>query len=291
MRSPPPDDCPFWRSFGPCLLLAMFLPMGPLAGCANTAGGAGGTGGVGSAPIPLTCWSNFVDGVLAPLAWELTVTPTRIKSGEPFAANLDGVAVFNEAFLDAAQDLFPDGVLEVTLFDLRATVRVLEGATGDDEILRADSRLYEHQCAVGRAECDPENDLLGVPGRRGNADCLPLANNNPCGQTLLLPVSSGIGCEPGGVCERKMGQCVKNGFCITGDLRVELEGGLGEYTGPVGDVVFGWADSPPIEEQPNYDDMPGPLSFRLHVGDIPVALECVMGAVPPELPTFPIQTP
>jgi len=31
MRSPPPDDCPFWRSFGLWLLLAMSLPMGPLS--------------------------------------------------------------------------------------------------------------------------------------------------------------------------------------------------------------------------------------------------------------------
>jgi hypothetical protein len=219
-----------------------------------------------------------------------------IESGELFTAELDGVAVFDEAFLDTAQLLVSGGVKEVNLLGLNATVRVRSGATGDDVALTSDESI-PYECDEDRAECNPANDLPGVPGFRGNTDCQPEETSNQCGRFLLLPISTD--CAPGGVCAGlgKTGQCSVNDFCITGALRLELERARGEYTADSqGNVLFGWADEgtgAPIEGPPTFEDPTGPVGLRLGIGPLSVALECVMAAGTPgsALISFPIQTP
>jgi len=294
MRLPLPDDrclrlgTDISRGFGLPLLLTMSLMVGPLAGCANPP-----LEPTGSKAITVICRNSIV-GSPSLLDWELRVTTLPIESGEPFTAEFDGVAVFDEAFLDAAQLVV--GLKEVNLIDLKATVRVLEGATGDDVILTSELNTYE--CFSGGEECDPVNDdVTGVPGRRSNTDCQPEETTNPCGRFVPAPISTD--CDPGGVCAElgKMGQCSDNEFCITGDLRLELKRDWGEYTADSqGHVLFGWADEStgaPIEGPPTFEDPTGPLGVRLGVSILAVALECVMRSDKPdeELISFPIQTP
>jgi hypothetical protein len=284
----------------------MSLMMGPLAGCADLGsnGGAGGMAGVGGAGpsskiITVECRNSVTDAT-SPLAWELTVTVSAvsIESGELFPATLDGVVVFNESFLDLVQDMVPGGVQKANLVDLKATVHVRSGATGDDVTLTSELSTYE--CLFSSTECDPANDLPGVPGDVGNTDCEPEADTNPCGRSVLLPTSTD--CDSGGVCSelRKTGpesQCSDNGFCITGDLRLQLERDLGEYRADSqGNVLFGWADESTgatIEVMPKFEDPTGPIGLRVGVGPVLVALECVMGASTPDsaLISFPIHDP
>ena len=266
------------RGFGLPLLLTVSSLMGPLEGCANT--GSIADPDPESKHITLACQNNLTEDTSL-LDWELTVRPTQIESGEPFAADLDGVAVFDEAFLDAAQnlpDLIPGGVREVNLVDLNATVEVRLGATGPDVSLEVDPIPYK--CSIGRTECDPAND---VPGG-GNTECQPENDLNPCGRFIGLPTSDD--CDPGGVCAElgKEGQCSDNGFCITGDLLLELDGGLGGYTADSeGEVLFGWWENGSIEERPKFTDMTGPIGLRLGAGPFPVALECVMRDTTPDI--------
>jgi hypothetical protein len=298
MGLPLPDDrclrlgTDISRSFGLPLLLTMSLMMGPLAGCANP----GPTSP--SDIIPVICANSVVEDT-ALLDWELTVRTLPIESGELFTATLDGVAVFNETFLDAAQDVVEGGVKEVNLVDLNATVHVRSGATGADVILTIEPIPYK--CDEDRTECDPANDdVTGVPGRRSNTDCQPEETTNPCGRFVLVPSSTD--CASGGVCAdlRKTGpssQCERNGFCLTGDLRIELERASGDYTADSqGEVLFGWADESTgatIEEMPIFADPTGPIGLRVGIGPLLVALECTMGVDTPDsaLISFPIETP
>jgi hypothetical protein len=232
---------------------------------------------------------NSLTEALSILDWDLTVSTLAIESGKPFLAALEGVAVFDESFLDSAQDSLPGGVEEVNLVALNATVQVRSGATGDDVILSVEEVPY--RCDEDRAACDPANDLPSVPGARGNTDCIPENDFNPCGRFIRLPTSSD--CE---LCASlgKSGQCSNNGFCITGDLRLDLERESREYTADSqGNVLFGWAEGAAIEEMPVFEDPIGPVGFRLGVGAVPVALECVMPleTPPSALIALPIQTP
>ena len=128
------------RGFGLCLLLAMSLMIGPLAGCANTdppPGGMGGTGG--ASPVITVGCRNSVTAATSVLDWELTVSPTPIESGEPFTAALDGVALGNE-FIEGERALeaaFSEGSMNAQ--DLR---RRLQGIAR----IRADLR-YVHLSA------------------------------------------------------------------------------------------------------------------------------------------------
>jgi hypothetical protein len=145
--------------------------------------------------IPVACSARVVlpDGATleaaSRLSWELEVSPTRIQSGEPFTATLDGVVVVDETVLDLAQTAVPGGVTEVNLVDLNATVHVRSGAAGDDVTLTTEPIPY--RCDEGRAACDPaSDDLSGVPGRRSNTDCQPEETTNPCGRFVPMPTSS-----------------------------------------------------------------------------------------------------
>jgi hypothetical protein len=300
MRIPLPDDrCPrlgtgVSRCIGLPLPVMMFLLMGPLAGCANP--GSIEEADPESKVFTLACVTSTqgTDEAALLLDWELTVRPTLIEGGMPFAANLDGVARFDEAFLDLGQTVIEGGVKEVNAVTVNATVQVRSGATGADVILGLDPTLYPYRCDVGRTECDPNKDLPGVPGVRPNTDCQPEENLNPCGRFIGLPISDD--CDPGGICaERgKQKQCSLNRFCITGDLRVPLDGGLGEYTAASeGVVLFGWSEDGNIEAKPMYTDPVGPISLRLTFGPIRWAQECVMRATTPDedLISFTIETP
>jgi hypothetical protein len=227
------------------------------------------------------------------LDWELSVVPEPIVSGKPFSATLDGVAVFSEVYLDAAQSVFPGGVQEANLVNLHATVHVRSGAVGPDVLLTVEE--IPHVCSVDRTACDPTNDLPSVPGARGNSDCQPENQLNPCGRFVRLPISTD--CAADGVCATvsKTGpgsQCELNGFCITGGARLPLEEASGQYMANAeGDVLFGWADkstgatvqaSGPNEgtwilPEAIYEEPLGPNGVRITIGGIAAATECAMG--------------
>jgi hypothetical protein len=271
------------------LILLLFLAMEPAAGCAKIAPSE-------EAPILSIACRNDVNDGLDFLNWELLVTAEPIESGKPFEATLDGTAFIDEYYLDLAQTVFPGGVREANLVDLNATVHVRSGTTGDDDVvLKPEPIPYE--CFFGRNTCDPANDLLDdppdPPGLRGNTDCEPVSDTNPCGRFILVPIS--IDCDPGGVCDRlgKWGpdsQCELNKFCVTGGVPVPLEEATAQYTANVrGDVLFGWDDTHTTtrEAGPNegtwivptvpYEEPTGPVGFRVTVAGLPGAVECTMG--------------
>lgn len=272
----------------------LVLMTGPLGCAALGAGnGTGGTGG--EAPgLTVACTNNRSTEIFL-VDWVLRVSPGPIESGKPFTATLDGVAVFDEGLLDAAQTAFTGGVKESNLVDLMATVHVRSGATGDDVVLRPEPIPY--QCDFDRKACDLANDVIvsddpfDAPGLRANTDCEPISKANPCGRFVLLPISSD--CRPGGICASlgKLDQCA-NGFCITAGLPIDLQQATGHYTAGVeGNVLFGWDDESTgatvqeggpndgtwILPEADYFEPTGPNSFRATVLGVEAALECTMG--------------
>lgn len=281
--------------------LAMHLGVGALFLCSATAltSGCADTGKSSLRPgISLGC-TNSANSDVGLRRWELTVNTETIEGGKPFTATLDGVGVFEEAFLDAAQDTYSalGGVEVVNVVAFNATVHVRSGATGPDVVLHPEPIPY--QCFADRNACDPQNDVLNdppePPGLRGNTDCEPVSAINPCGRFVRLPIDTD--CDPGGVCAArgKAGpgsQCEANGFCVTGDLRVELQEATGRFTAaPEGTVLFGWDDQSTgaiiDEREPDkgtwilppsvYEEPTGPNGFRVTVRGHPVAVECTMG--------------
>lgn len=272
--------------------------------------------------ITLGCTDNLGSNTSI-LPFELTVAPQNPVSGQPFGADLSGVGLLSEALLDSIQWVIPGGAARVDLIGMKATVRIRSGANGEDVELGPEPMPYE--CAVGDGTaCDPANDLPGVPGRRGNTDCVPTGPTNPCGRFVDIPISHD--CAPGGVCTgldggagTKLSQCRANGFCVMGGLQIPLAPSVGSYTAAVsGSVLFGWDasstgatlnangtwDLPPAV----FDDPIGPNGIRANIGGLSVALECTMGVdsdgiygvgVPNEssptpnalLISFPIQSP
>jgi len=288
------------KGWKPIVWLAISLAVG-LAGCASFdgpldggAGGTGGSGGVESKTITVACASD-ITALDSLLPWELRVTTLPIVSGNDFAPTLVAVAVFDESFLDGVQRVV--GVREFNLVELNATVHVRSGATGADVVLKPDPEPIPYECFLPpRAPCDPMHDLEGVPGARGNTDCVPERDVNPCGRFIDFPISDD--CESGGECFElgkatgPVSQCALNGFCVTGDLRLELESKVAIYTaGAAGEVLFGWADESTgamVREsgsnagswrlpRPDYTEPTGALGLRLAVGLELAAVECTMG--------------
>lgn len=242
--------------------------------------------------VTVACTNSLTEDI-AFTDWELMVSAERIASGEPFTATFDGAAVFGEDVLDRGQMLIPGGLKEVHLVEIRATVHVRSGATGDDVVLEPESIPY--QCLRDGVACNPAHDLPGERGQRGNSDCEPQDASNPCGRLLPVPISSD--CEPGGVCARlgKVGprsQCDLNRFCVRGELRVPFEPTTAQYTAASeGVVLFGWDDESTgaslREDGPNagtwvlppaiYEEGTGPNGIRLTLRGIPFAWECTMG--------------
>jgi len=284
------------------------LAFATVLGCANlsvggdggTSGSAGHGGSCGSLAIPITvACSNSENFQTYFLPWELRVStlPSPLDREEEFAAYLGGVAVLDEFFLDRLQS-WVEGAEEINLVELTATVHVRSGASGPDMKLSwdADPELYPYECSLPpRTPCNPNNDLEGVPGVRGNTDCQPAADFNPCGRFVPLPISHD--CDAGGTCadRGKVGlatQCAQYEFCVTGDLELELSGRPVTYKANADDeVLFGWADESTgatvretdpdagswVLPEANYDELTGPLGLRLVVGTSQVAVECTMG--------------
>lgn len=277
------------------LLPTVCVVLGSLIGCAtfdsDGSGGTGGTGGTHAKVISVACTNN-VAPVVSVLGWELTVEPNPdpIQGGEVFNAIVKGTAVASESFLTAARQIQP-GLEELYLLDIKATVHVRSGATGDDVPLKIMPIPYK--CAIGRTECDPEKDLPSIPGLRGNPDCNTDLNFDPCVRLVRLPISED--CSKGGECEAagRTGPgsiCSTDGFCITDDLRLEFEpASSGAYTADSGgEVLFGWADAATILDDEtlllppaDFDSPVGPIGLRVGVGVVGVALECAMGVEGP----------
>lgn len=276
------------------LLLLMTSLLAMVVGCAGVNPPEDGTGGSGPSGLSVAC-TNSVEPVIAILDWQLTVSPSSpVKSGRPFDAAVDGVAVFDEGFLDAGMESVPNGVREINVVDVKATVHVRSGATGEDLVLVPESIPYE--CLLQKTGCDPANDVLDDPSRppglRGNTDCEPVAPINPCGRFLLAPTSSD--CGPDGECTRlgKTSQCVLHDFCITGGLDIPLGEQSAQFTASNElQALFGWDDESTgatIQEGgPNdgtwilppavYEEPTGPVGVRVVVEGFPVAIECTMG--------------
>jgi hypothetical protein len=233
-----------------------------------------------------------------------------IKSGEPFTATLEGVAVFPEDYLDLGHETLPQGVQRGNLVELNATVQVRSGATGQDVTLIPDPEVYPYRCEGSETVCDPANDIEGdpprVPGLRGNTDC---EGENRCIRFFALPTSTD--CEPGGECDRlgkRDDQCTDvRHSCIIGDFRIYLKQELppAQYTADAQaeKVLFGWADEGTdaiyVDDptDPNYGtyilptlyngetflneeaylEPTGLIGIRATFEGVPVAFECVMG--------------
>lgn len=274
------------------------LPRGTVCdqGGGNRCDGAGSCVNTGGVPFPQTqvltlgCTDSFGDSSLLP--FELTVAPGAITSGQPFVAELRGSGFVPEELLDAVQWTIPGGAARINLIDAQATVRVRSGASGNDVGLVPVPLPY--RCAIDAASaCDPSHDLAGVPGRRGNSDCVPVGPTNPCGRFIDIPTSND--CEPGGQCASldggtgvKLDQCAANGFCVTGGVTLPLAAQVAPYQAdPSGEVLFGWDDQssgavirsdgtwdlPP----PLFADPLGPNGIRISIQGLSVAIECVMG--------------
>ena len=270
--------------------------------------------------IPMAC-----DGTQFPedgvgwgwLAWELTVDPTAIRSGENFAAEFEAVAIFPEFFVKQSQATFTGGLSRVQALDLRATVLVRRGAedpkpvllTFDRESIPWTCRYDTGGSEVGEGvfpTCLPEND----ESDGSNEECIGLAGKpdpeDRCGQFIPIPTSGD--CDPGGVCESvvydvpgvgwtAMEMCQRNGFCVTGPVEVLLEARVAEdFYQPAesGHVLFGWDDVNTgavldqsggpndgtwILKEADFDNLEAPNGMRLIARGTPVAIECTM-AVP-----------
>jgi len=244
--------------------------------------------------LDVACETSFAGEGPVTFGWELTLDPTTIVGGEDFAADVEGKAMFDEANLNVAQTLVEGGFKDAMLVGLQATVHVRNGATGDDVVLTPGPIPY--LCAVDKAPCDPENDLPGTPGIRGNTDCEPQGAINPCGRFIELTTNDN--CDPGGPCDESGNTgdgspCELNGFCVSGPVTVPLEQDLEAYQADAfGNVLFGFDDQNTevlqeggcndgtwIIPDPSFDDPLGPNGARLILGGIPVALECVMGVI------------
>lgn len=274
------------------------LPQGTV--CNQTGGnrcdGDGNCILVGDGPFPETkditlgCTTNLTSEV-AIVPFELSVAPSVIVQGEPFSADLSGTAVISEELLDSVQWVIVGGATRADLIEVLATVHVRAGATGNDVGLTPVPIPY--RCSVDDAVCDPANDEPGVPGKRGNTDCVPVGPTNPCGRFVEIPTSDD--CAPGGICAQldggtatKVNQCATNGFCVTGPLMISLESQVGSYVATTGSqVLFGWDDMSTLATT-NPDgtwDLPGAVfgdpvvsnGIRVGIDALSVALECTMG--------------
>ncbi len=235
--------------------------------------------------ITLGCTNNLTTDVSI-VPFDLIVDPDAVVSSSPVTAVLDGVAAVPEAVLDFAQSAVSGGVQVVNVVDLVATVQLRSGGVGASVPLGLDNVPYV--CGADLVtSCDPANDLPGEPGNRGNTDCVPTGDTNPCGRFLSVPTS--FNCSPGGTCEAagKAAQCAANGFCVSGPLPLLLAATGGSYTAdPAGTMLYGWDDAttgatlnpdntyalPPAV----FLDPTGANGIRVNLGGISAAVECTM---------------
>ena len=264
--------------------------------------------------VMTTGCSNNVTGDVSILDFNMDVDAGTLGPGLVFSADLDGTAAFVETFLDAAQAVVPGGVRSAQVIDVAASIAVRSGATGPDVELGADFSVLDNRCTLTGASC------TGVTDPPSGGDCLQIPSVvNNCAQgfadvpvTEGIPLSAGgctqpalgtpvpdcdcagcenqdpVGCRPGDpdVPCTKGDQCNTNGFCVAGDLKLELTANKGNYTaGASGDtILFGWYDglTPPVAPgllslpAAVFATPPSPLGVRVSAGGLFVALQCLM---------------
>jgi len=252
-------------------------------------------------PINVMC-ANSLTPEQSPLPFTLSVLNFNggapLIGGSDFAVDFTGVAVFPRFFLDGAQGVVPGGVAVAELVELVATVQVRSGATGPDVPLGVDlASLTPGPTRLCNYPSDQECTA--------DADCLGGVCEDPI--TLVgFPISDD--CEPGGLCESLFqtglgSQCDQNGFCITGDLELELETKGASFTADAGsgEVLFGWADRdvPGLVTCPApapycqsatmpdgcydlppavFDEPAAPLGIRVKAGALSIPIQCAMAA-------------
>ncbi|MDH3727127.1 MAG: hypothetical protein OER77_06325, partial [Myxococcales bacterium] len=234
--------------------------------------------------ITLGCTNNLTTDVSI-VPFDLTVDPDSVVSSSAVTATLDGVAELPETVLDFAQTAM-GGVQEVNIIDLAATVQLRSGGVGVAVPLGLDGVPYVCGAVLG-TPCDPANDLPGVPGNRGNTDCVPTGDTNPCGRFMSVPTS--FNCLPGGTCDAagKAAQCADNDFCVSGPLPLPLAAVGGSYTAdPAGTMLFGWDDittGATLNPDNTYALPPavfldpiGTNGIRVNLGGMSAAVECTM---------------
>lgn len=329
--------------------LVMFLTLALLAACSDLGsdgcpdgtefcGMDGSTGGVDgemfvdrgpkTKTITLGCTNTGTDEVFI-MSWDLTVDPGPIVGGEAFGALFHGLAVFDDDLLDLGQAQF-GGYKRSNMLELQATVLVRAGVTSEVREVVLKPEPIEQTCTYdnngsngpdagpfsrcSKANDNPDGSNEDCTGFGGMADPA-----NLCGEFTTLTTSSD--CDPGGTCDDlgKTGpgsQCVQNGFCVSGPLKIVLEGEVEGYLAAgAGSVLFGWDDENTgavIDESggPNggayilpeavFDAPSGPNAFRALIpGAVPLAFECTMAVGPParltptpdtDLISFEIQT-
>jgi len=182
--------------------------------------------------------TNNVTSAQSPFPFTLVVdVPEAVVGGSAFDASFDGIGVFPEFFLDAAQAVVPGGVDVAELVDIVSTVQVRSGATGPDVALLAD--LGSLDPGPTRICNFPFDQVCTADGECLGGVCNPPVN--------LATLPNSTDCSAGGVCDtlgKLATQCTPNGFCITGDLVIEFEESAPiSYTADAsGSVLFGWAD-------------------------------------------------
>jgi hypothetical protein len=280
-------------------------------------GPTGGTDGGGFAdPLPksntidLACANSLDGAVTFVVRWKLTVDTGPIVGGEPFGAIFHGLAVFDEALLDAGQMRVTGGYKRINLLEFKATVLAREGVTSEAREAVLTPKPIQRTCTYdddGKSgaqagpfrTCSKANDYEDG----SNEDCTGSGGaphpENRCGEFRILTTSDD--CTPGGSCDNlgKVGagsQCEQFRFCVSGPLEVVLEGAAvnGYLAAGSGNVLFGWDDEntgAEIDESggPNdgayilppavFEEELGPNGIRALIpgmSPVAVAFECTM---------------
>jgi hypothetical protein len=253
--------------------------------------------------MSLACSNNTIVGGFSLLPWELTVDPGSIVSGQPFGAKFSAEAHFPRFFLSAAQAL-PGGATRANLIAIQATVHVRRGATDPRDVtltlapIQRSCRYDDDGNEIGPGSFPPCSEENDDPDDDSNSDCIGLGGvpspENPCGQFVDIQISHDCGRD--GICERlgeeALRNCLRNGFCVTAPIVLELEGDVDGYVAAsAGHVLFGWDDASTGAEidqtsgpnhgtwflpEADYYAEPGPNGMRWTVRGEQIALECTM---------------
>jgi len=267
-------------------------------------------------PITVGCTDN-VFGVVSIVRFDLKVDPGQIVAGNPFTAELTGVARVPEfRVLQWFNGVVCGGVRTIQVVDLAATVSVRSGATGADvelgldvaalspgpasfcnfpseQICTADSECLGGTCwppillqdipvidgiPLSPGGCDADTSNCPTPGPPTDCDCSACAALDPPGCGALdLPPCT------------KGDQCDLNGFCVAGDVPLPLERRTGNYIAdPVSGtpILFGWFDgNPPVTNPDGTMELPEasfsnpvpPIGIRVNGGSLAVSFQCLMG--------------
>ena len=238
--------------------------------------------GLTSVPIDMCCNNNALpQQSIIPI--QLDVDPGSAVPGGAFTADLTGLLVFPETFLDVAQTVVVGGVQQADLIAAQATVEVRgTGVTGGQVTVPA--ILPPGTCVV-----DP------LASCTVDADCIPNGSFNPCQNLVTVPTSSSAstcasldppGCTVGVDCT-KTDTFNLNGFCVTGPLPIPLQSVVGNYTaGPSGDtMLFGWAQTGVPDATvvggvvtigaPVFTNPVGPNGVKVNASGLSVAIECI----------------